>query len=313
MQSTVCRGPESSLPSMTRIVHQVRREHALSDIVGWRIARHLAQRAAAFNAERGHRMAIFANDLIGIGINQFGLYERHELELLFSFLQPLRDVFADGLALDIGANIGNHSLYFARRFRRVHAFEPNPSTVDLLRFNSRWVDNVTVHPIGLGDEAGECELFEDTENLGGSTIAWGDGTSRRGIRVAVRRLDELDLDVDRLCFVKIDVEGFEARVLQGGAETLARAQPVVVFEQHLREFAGGSTPSIDLLTAWGYRMCWQHAPRAGGHWLARRWRNVGEILAGRRLSIVTGDRVPCMHHSMLIAVPHRFQSALGLR
>lgn len=297
---------------MDRVLHQATRDHTLSHQINLRMARHTAGLAARFNAERGHRMAIFANDLIGIDINQFGIYERTELELLFEFLQPLSTQFEAGMALDIGGNIGNHALFFARRFRAVHSFEPNPATYALLRYNADWVANVQTHMLGLGDERGSFDLFEHTENFGGSSMRRDDRADRQAVHIQVERLDDLGLDTEGLCFVKIDVEGFEPKVLKGAAATLGRCQPLVVLEQHESEFVGGSTPSIDLLAGWGYRFCWQQPPAHAGNWVLRRWQNLREALGGRRYAIATASRVPCINHSMLIAVPPRFQAALGL-
>lgn len=297
---------------MDRVLHQVERDHSFTHQINLRIVRYTAQRAASFNAERGHRMAIFANDLIGIDINQFGLYERSELELLFGFLRPLHTHFAGGTALDIGGNIGNHALFFARHFRQVHSFEPNPATYALLWFNSRWMSNVLTHALGLGDERGSFDLFEDTENLGGSSMREDLGAAQPAVRIQVERLDDLSVDTEDLCFVKIDVEGFEPRVLRGAQGTIRKRQPLVVLEQHQSEFVNGSTPSIDMLASWGYRFCWQQPPAAPGSWLLRRWQNLREALAGRNYAIATAELVPCVNHSMLIAVPPRFQAALGL-
>jgi FkbM family methyltransferase len=257
-------------------------------------------------------MAIFANDLIGIDINQFGLYERTELELVFDFLEPLRDHFATGTALDIGGNIGNHALFFARLFRTVHSFEPNPTTYELLCFNARWVRNVQTHAVGLGDERGSFDLFEITENIGGSSIREGDRSIQPVVQIQVERLDDLDMATDALCFVKIDVEGFEPRVLRGAERTICKCQPLIMLEQHESEFVGGSTPSIEMLGSWGYRFCWQQPHAPAGGWLLRRWQNLREAFAGRHYAIATASCVPCINHSMLIAVPPRFQTALKL-
>ena len=118
------------------------------------------------NAERNRKMAIFANDLIGISINQFGVYEKEELDILFDFLTPLKETLAAGTCLDIGANIGNHSLYFAPIFAAVHSFEPHPATFRLLEFNVGDSENVIPHNFGLGDTKGSFTLRENPTNLG---------------------------------------------------------------------------------------------------------------------------------------------------
>lgn len=298
---------------MNKTLHQVQRNHSLNHQFDLWMARYLTRRAAGFNAQRQHRMAIYANDLIGIDINQFGVYELAELELLFDFLRPLQPVFTEGLALDIGGNIGNHALWFSRRFQAVHTFEPNPATVELLRFNSRWGRNLSVHALGLGDQAGEFELQEDSENFGGSSIRQGnEGNTASTVRIRVERLDDLPIDTSALCFMKIDVEGFESKVLLGAAQTIAQRQPLIVFEQHTSEFENGTTPSIEMLRAWGYRFCWQAAEPMPRSWLGRRWQNLIEMQRGRRYGIQTADQVPCINHSMLVAVPQRFQTTLGL-
>jgi len=256
-------------------------------------------------------MAVFANDLIGITINVFGVYEKEELDTLFDFLQPLRDVFSRGVALDIGANIGNHTLYFSRRFRFVHAFEPNPTTYYLLKFNVSGLPNALAHNVGLGDEKGVFKLFENPTNAGGSTIVSGE-TTEDAVDVVVERLDDCELDRDGLCFIKLDVEAFEANVIRGGSGVISRHEPLIVMEQHASEFIDDTTPSISLLKDLGYRFCWHQAGTDSRNWLLRRLFNVGEIFLGRSHRIVTGERVPKGEYSLLIAVPPRFQETLGL-
>lgn len=291
---------------------KITRNHSLGHLINLRMARHLTHMASQHQVSRQHRMAIFANDLIGIQINQFGLYERDELALLFEFLKPLLPAFAKGTALDIGANIGNHALYFGKRFQQVHAFEPNPHTFELLRFNAQWSPHVQVHPFGLGNERGAFDLIENSTNVGGSSILIGDKGRDNVVSINIQTLDESAIDTTDLCFVKIDVEGFEAQVIQGGAHTLRLRQPVVVLEQHASELVDGSSPSLKLLAGLGYRFCWQeHTPMART-WMGRRLDDLKHIAFGMQQRVVTGTTVPSINHSMLIAVPERFQAALGM-
>ena len=60
--------------------------------------------------------------------------------------------------LDIGANIGNHSLFFSNYFAKCISFEPNPRTFSVLEINSRLVENIIPMNIGLSDKKGEVEL-----------------------------------------------------------------------------------------------------------------------------------------------------------
>ncbi|MEO5846011.1 MAG: FkbM family methyltransferase [Caldimonas sp.] len=267
----------------------------------------LSRRHSAF---RGGKMAIFANDLIGAYINQFGVYEKEELDILMEFLAPLHDTFRQGTCLDIGANIGNHSLFFARYFSRIEAFEPNPATYQLLSFNVGRVVNIFPHPVGLGAEGGSFHMREDPGNLGGSRIDEQDTSG--SIDIQVERLDDIGLDLSALCFIKMDVEGFEASVIKGGVRTIETHHPLIVLEQHESEFADGSTESIALLERMGYRFCWHCAGSRARNLILRRLHNVRELFAGRTHQILTGQKVPKQNHPMLIAAPERYWKALRL-
>lgn len=301
---------------MTRTLHEVRRRWGPADLLDRLYTRRLQRLASGHAARRGQPMAVYANDLIGIDINLLGVYERDELDLLFGLLAPLKPVFADGVALDIGANIGNHTLWLARRFRQVHAFEPHPLTHELLDFNTRRLPNVERHALALGEQAGSAPLVVDSTNMGGSTLAYGGFETQQSVPVRVERLDELvdrgTLDLRGLCFVKIDVEGHEAAALRGAQRTLGREQPLLVFEQHAREFRAGSTPCIALLRELGYAFCWQRPERWWPTWVGRRLQELLRSVHGRTQAIETGAQVPPVHHSMLLAVPPRFQDTLRL-
>jgi len=159
--------------------------------------------------------------------------------------------FAHGTVLDIGANIGLTALAFSRMADRVHAFEPSPTTFAFLRQNTAGSDAIALHNFGLGDHAGQFELtFSPSSRAGGfvsgtTRVSGGHVTEK----IDVRRLDDLaaDLDLDALAFVKIDVEGFEGGVLQGGRETIERFKPVVALELNhwcLNAFQRTSVPDF---------------------------------------------------------------------
>ncbi len=301
---------------MTRTLHEILHASSLADVLDRLYTRRLQRLASVHAARRGQPMAVYANDLIGIDINLHGVYEREELELLFGFLAPLSGVFAAGTALDIGANVGNHTLWLARRFGQVHAFEPHPLTHELLDFNTRRLAHVRRHALALGEQAGSADLLVDSTNMGGSTLAYGGFEAQQSVPVRVERLDDLvergAIDLRGLCFVKIDVEGHEAAALRGARRTLESEQPLLVFEQHAREFRAGGTPCIALLRDLGYAFCWQRPERWWPTWVGRRVQELVRSVHGRAQAIETGAQVPPVHHSMLVAVPPRFGAALGL-
>jgi FkbM family methyltransferase len=293
-------------------LYQTVRSYTLETLFQRRIAKWIGDRSLRLQQQRGYRMAIFANDLIGININQFGIYEGEELDVLFDFFKPLQAVFSAGLVLDIGANIGNHSMVFSRRFAAVHAFEPNPATLELLRFNTRRAGNVTAYAHGLGDSSGTFNLVEDQANMGGSSITLSAEAAEHVVKVHIERLDDMSIDLSSLCFVKIDVEGFEAPVLRGAERTLRQTQPLIVLEQHPSDFVNGSTPAIEFLATLGYRFCWQQYQGTRRSWLIRRLLKLWILATGEKHQIVSDNVVPRGHYSMLIAVPPRFAKDLAM-
>jgi len=132
--------------------------------------------------------------------------------------------------LDIGANIGNHSLYFSIEAgaRKVVSFEPVPLTFAILKRNieiNGLEDRVEIHNCGLGARSYSAELsFMDGGNLGGSHIV-ASGTGN----LVVKALDEMELPND-IAFVKIDVEGMEPEVVQGAMKMLKAQHPFVMME-----------------------------------------------------------------------------------
>ena len=236
---------------MARTVFTHRQSRNLGDLINGKVVRHIERLARQFNRARQQKMAIFAHDHIGIHINYFGVYDKPELELLFRFLAPLADTLRAGVALDVGANIGNHALFFSERFRAVHAFEPNPTTFHLLAFNAKLAGNVTrTHRAGQRKRGAAAE--RGPRQHGGLVHQVRPPRSNaRSVEIEVNRLDDLGLPLEGLCFMKVDVEGFEPQVLRGAARTIATHQPLIVLEQHEREFVDGTTECIAMLRELG--------------------------------------------------------------
>lgn len=299
---------------MPKTVFIHRQSRNFTDLVDHRMVKHIERLASRFNRAQRRKMAVFAHDHIGIHINQYGLYDKPDLELLFAFLQPLADTLRAGVALDVGANIGNHALFYAERFRAVHAFEPHPATFHLLAFNAKLAGNVTAYNWGLGSEDARLRLNEDLDNMGAASIGHGGDAGAASVEIEIRRLDDLDLPLEGLCFMKVDVEGFEPQVLRGAARTIERHQPIIVLEQLEREFAQGEPECIGRLRALGFRFCWPRSSHQARKGLARQWDSLRNRLLGQPdvVEMLAGEEVPRGNYNLLVAVPPRFQAALGL-
>tara|TARA_E500000178_G_scaffold347033_1_gene399623 strand:- start:141 stop:917 length:777 start_codon:yes stop_codon:yes gene_type:complete len=142
---------------------------------------------------------------------------------------------------DIGANVGNHSVYWGSSGSKVVAFEPNPKIYPMLLENVRTnllEDCILINNLALGDKAGRvCMQIPDTSNYGTSRIventpeAFSDS-------VHITRIDDfykdtsggLQADVLIPDLMKIDTEGYELNVLQGASRFLSLHKPVVWVE-----------------------------------------------------------------------------------
>lgn len=149
--------------------------------------------------------------------------------------------------LDVGANIGIHSLTFSRRFDRVVCFEPNPEVFDRLQtnLNLNQASNVTPLNIGLSNEQSELTFYKPlaghgTGNMGMGTFDPGLAPkANMPVTLPVRRGDDVvsELALEKIDALKIDVQGLEPLVLKGLRATLERDRPVVWFEAEKRTIA----------------------------------------------------------------------------
>ena len=69
-----------------------------------------------------------------------------------------RNGLDSGLLLDLGANIGNHTVFFSRYFQHIYAFEPNPFVYRILKANCEMLGNATAFNVGLGAERAMLKL-----------------------------------------------------------------------------------------------------------------------------------------------------------
>ena len=118
-----------------------------------KIINRINHKIASKNIKRGNpRIAIFAFDHIGLEINNFGIYEENLLNAIMSFLKDMVNLKKFDLILDVGANIGNHSLYFSNFSKQVFSYEPNPNTFELLKFNTKNLSNINIYNIGISNK-----------------------------------------------------------------------------------------------------------------------------------------------------------------
>jgi FkbM family methyltransferase len=212
----------------------------------------LRTKAVAVNECRHGPFAYHLNDtVIGRSMMIYGEWGEHEIALINRIVQP------GSYVLDAGANIGTHTIPLARMVGSngiVIAFEPQRLTYQLLCANVSLNSfaNVFTHHAALGAETGLINVpfasLNTPTNIGNLNI---EGHST-GERVSMVTIDQMELP--RLDFLKIDVEGMESQILTGATTTLKRCQTIIFVENNIEE---NSVALIQKILDLGYK-CWWH-------------------------------------------------------
>jgi len=173
----------------------------------------------------------------------YGYYEPH-IQKLFKQLGVNK-----GIILDIGANIGLHSLYLSHAFSqaKIFSFEASPRVFKDLNLNKslNGCANLEVLNLALGDRPGEMSFYEPSgkkiENRGLGSFNHDNvpaDFSEVVLQIAtVDSVIEERLEPDeKVTMIKIDVQGHEGPVLQGAITCLTEHRPVVFMELEMENF-----------------------------------------------------------------------------
>jgi FkbM family methyltransferase len=149
--------------------------------------------------------------------------DRRERAVLKSIIRPGMTV------ADVGANIGIYTRFFAQAVGgtgAVHAFEPAPDNFRRLRATTRGLNNVTVTQSAVGDVSGKTRLYLSPQlNVDHQTFDSGEG--RVSVDVPLISLDDYFIGRE-VHVIKIDVQGFEMKVLKGALRTLQQSAGITV-------------------------------------------------------------------------------------
>jgi FkbM family methyltransferase len=175
----------------------------------------------------GTRFELDLREVIDASLYFSGTFEEDVEAVIRSLVQP-------GMrALDIGANIGYHTFRMARlagKGGQVYAIEPTGWAFQKLLRNSELnpeLDNITFSKVGLGDaDAGPVRLdFQSSYRL--------DGTRQsRAEEVELLTLDSYleSQGIRQVDFIKLDVDGFEGKIIRGGLKSLTAMRPAILME-----------------------------------------------------------------------------------
>lgn len=197
------------------------------------------------------------NDLyVGRSLDVYGEYSEEEARLFGAIVRK------GDVALDVGANIGTLTIPLARAVGPtgiVFAFEPQRITYQMLCANLalNGFANVVARHAAVGKASGiaSIPLLDPTNPTNFGDVSLKQRSSTSEANVPVETIDGVGLT--RCRFIKADVQGMEAAVLEGAARTIATCRPVLYVENDQRSRSPGL---ISLIRSLGYRMWWHLPP-----------------------------------------------------
>ena len=154
----------------------------------------------------------------------------YEMDALMYLKKKFLNRIKDKMILDIGANIGNHSLFFSNYLHpeKIYAFEPASDTYAILRKNVEINELdciISTMNVGVGAKESKGNIhFRAPFNMGATAIVESDVGS-----IDIIKIDSLHLQGD-VGLIKIDVEGFEDRVITGAKDTISKDRPIIMIE-----------------------------------------------------------------------------------
>ena len=177
-----------------------------------------------------------------IEINNKKLYQPKHLSRCFHHIKDKKNT-----AIDIGAHCGFWSFYLSLNFKKTFSFEP----IEIFRecFNKNVIsDNVELFPFAIGEKSTEVSLNLDLKNSGATHIS---NNIDQANKISMKKLD--DFKFDKLDFIKVDVEGYESKVVIGAEKTLKQHKPTIIIEQknHSERYGDSKFGAIDILNQYG--------------------------------------------------------------
>jgi FkbM family methyltransferase len=208
----------------------------------------------------GHFLVNPNDFYIGRGLIEYGEYAEAEWQVLDQLIQLDKDV------IEVGANIGAHSVSIAKKLepqgRRLMAIEPQPIIFQNLCANLALNGLFNVHTanVAISNTPGALNFLmpnyrQSGSNFGGVAM-YESGAAPHGSitqTVSANRLDDLVPEGFDVGLIKIDVEGFELKVLKSAVKTIARYRPVLYLENDRPEL---SPALIEWLFGVGYKIWW---------------------------------------------------------
>ena len=215
------------------------RDHILYRLVSGRrgsrpVYRYLREQDVSLVKEIDGIRIISHADKIGRSLASGVLWQREEFLAALNYLKKTSGIESDGVFVDIGANIGTHSIYAAisGSFSKVIAIEPLSENLNLAQANLTLnnINNVTLVRRAAGSGSGTAKIYRNVRNYGKSSLAndMGDGFENISVNTLTDILKKENISLGNISMVWIDVEGFEAEVIDGMSDLLELKPPLVM-------------------------------------------------------------------------------------
>lgn len=198
---------------------------------------------------------------VGGSFDNYGEFSDEEVRFVCSHIKP------DSIVMDIGANYGALTIPMAHCAKEVYAFEPQRPAFAAMAANVALnnIENVVCENAGLSNHNDFIEVprlnFNSANNIGGLSMkeALPAGTECPTYQVRCTTLDKYvsDMNITKLDFIKMDVEGMEEMVLRGGVEAIKKLKPLMYIEADREEKKESLLKFIDGL---GYNMVYHNPP-----------------------------------------------------
>ncbi|MDP3956563.1 MAG: FkbM family methyltransferase [bacterium] len=161
-----------------------------------------------------------------------GYYEPEIVHYIKKYLRK------EGVFVDVGANVGVHSLIASKIASKVIALEPVPEHLNRLKKNCvlNNITNISFLQLAASDKQGEYPFYIPIETTNKGVGSMYKNTKSfteaeiKEIKVDVRTLDEILKGEKAIDFIKIDTEGSDGKIIMGSAKTIEKFRPVVIFE-----------------------------------------------------------------------------------
>ena len=165
----------------------------------------------------------------------FGHHEQHTTKFVSEYIKN------EMTCIDVGANIGYYSTLYSKNVGKngkVISLEPSPINFKFLQMNleNQKMDNFVCHNVAAGEKNGSVDFCLDSR-ANKCFILTGNEQMPPNyelIKVPVETIDKIVLNdkLKKIDFIKIDVEGYEWKTLQGGFESIKKFKPTIQIEIH---------------------------------------------------------------------------------